>query len=85
MSTPVSLQQCLALHQHQQWQQAAEAYVKFLKADPEHTVALVDLGAVCRRMNAVDDARRCYKKAARINSGFFEGLVQFWQSVFFDA
>lgn len=77
MSTPVSLQQCLALHQRQQWQQAAEAYTAFLKADPEHTVALVNLGAVYRQMNAIDDARRCYEKATQIDSTFVEGWFNF--------
>jgi hypothetical protein len=66
VSTPVSLQQCLALHQHQQWQQAAEAYTAFLKADPEHTVALVNLGAVYRQMNAIDDAGDATKKRRRL-------------------
>jgi tetratricopeptide (TPR) repeat protein len=48
-----------------------------LKAEPEHTVALVNLGAVYRQMNAIDDARRCGEKATRIDSSFVEAWFNF--------
>jgi tetratricopeptide (TPR) repeat protein len=57
--------------------QAAEAYVEFLKTEPEHTVVLVNLDAVYRQMNAIDDARRCYEKATRIDSSIVEAWFNF--------
>jgi protein O-GlcNAc transferase len=66
----ISIEQCLRLHQSQDWTGALAAYQKFLASEPNNLQALANVGAVYRQLGDVDNARSSYEKALAIDANF---------------
>ena len=57
------MDKALVLYRKQDWENAKSSYLAILKIDKRHYPALVNLGAICRQLNQVADAKKYYLRA----------------------
>ncbi len=70
-------QQAIHFHQSQQWSSAIDNYTKVLQLQANHLGAQINLGAVHRKLNQFEAARRCYQKALEYEPNSIEAWFNF--------
>ena len=69
--------QAVKFHQDKELDKAKLSYQQVLEADPTHTPAAINLGAVYRQLNQADEAKDCYKKATEHSPDSIEAWFNF--------
>jgi len=70
----VAFNHAMELQQQQRWPEAAMAWRQFLKLEPRHAGAHVNLGAVLVRMQQYDEAISSYQEALRLDPSLTQVL-----------